>query len=181
MLAALTRAPSRYSPEANLKVAQTRAAMVIDLLLEDGQINEEQAKKAKANPAKPVLKEGTESANYFADFVMDQLTKLDIRPNQDLVVSTTIDTRLQTVAQKTLTAVLDKDGKGRAVTQGALVAMEPSGAIRSIVGGRDYTRLDLQPLLSSPPPARLVVQTVRLPRGARTRPDARRHPRRRPL
>ncbi len=139
MLAALTRAPSRYSPEANLKVAQTRAAMVIDLLLEDGQINEEQAKKAKANPAKPVLKEGTESANYFADFVMDQLTKLDIRPNQDLVVSTTIDTRLQTVAQKTLTAVLDKDGKGRAVGQGALVAMEPSGAIRSIVGGRDYT------------------------------------------
>jgi len=139
MLAALTRAPSRYSPEANLKVAQTRAAMVINLLLEDGQINEEQAKKAKANPAKPVLKEGTESANYFADFVMDQLTKLDIRPNQDLVVSTTIDTRLQTVAQKTLTAVLDKDGKGRAVSQGALVAMEPSGAIRSIVGGRDYT------------------------------------------
>ncbi|MBL8783249.1 MAG: PBP1A family penicillin-binding protein [Alphaproteobacteria bacterium] len=139
MLAALTRAPSRYSPEANLKVAQTRAAMVVDLLLEDGQINEEQAKTAKANPAKPVLREGTESANYFADFVMDQLTKLDIRPNQDLVVSTTIDTRLQTVAQKTLTAVLDKDGKGRAVTQGALVAMEPSGAIRSIVGGRDYT------------------------------------------
>jgi penicillin-binding protein 1A len=139
MLAALTRAPSRYSPEANLKVAQQRANMVVDLLLEDGQINEEDAKKAKANPAKPVLKEGVESANYFADFVMDQLTKLDIRPNQDLVVTTTIDTRLQTVAQKTLTAVLDKDGKGRAVSQGALVAMEPSGAIRSLVGGKDYT------------------------------------------
>ena len=139
MLAALTRAPSRYSPEANLKVAQQRANMVVDLLLEDGQINEEDAKKAKANPAKPVLKEGVESANYFADFVMDQLPKIGIQPTQDLVVTTTIDTRLQTVAQKTLTAVLDKDGKGRAVTQGALVAMEPSGAIRSLVGGKDYT------------------------------------------
>ncbi len=140
MLAALTRAPSRYSPDANLKVAQQRAGMVVDLMLEAGQINEEQAKKAKENPAKPVLREGVESANYFADFVMDQLTKLDIRPNQDLVVRTTIDTRLQTVAQKTITAVLEKDGKGRAVTQGALVAMEPSGAIRSIVGGKDYTQ-----------------------------------------
>jgi penicillin-binding protein 1A len=139
MLAALTRAPTRYSPEANLKVAQARAAMVVKLLLEDGQINEEEARKARANPAKPVLKEGLESANYFADFVMDQLTKLDIRPNQDLVVRTTIDTRLQSVAQKTMAAVLDKDGKNRAVSQGALVAMEPSGAIRSIVGGRDYT------------------------------------------
>lgn len=140
MLAALTRAPSRYSPDANLKVAQQRAAMVVDLLLQDGQISEEEARKAKANPAKPVLKEGVESANYFADFVMDQLTKLDIRPEQDMVVQTTIDTRLQTVAQQTLTRVLDKDGKGRAVTEGALVAMEPNGAIRSIVGGRDYTQ-----------------------------------------
>jgi penicillin-binding protein 1A len=139
MLAALTRAPTRYSPEANLKVAQARAAMVVDLLLEDGQITAEEARKAKANPAKPVLKEGVESANYFADFVMDQLTKLGIGLKQDLVVRTTIDMRLQTVAQKMMTAVLDKDGKNRAVGQGALIAMEPTGAIRSIVGGRDYT------------------------------------------
>ena len=82
MLAALTRAPSRYSPEADLKLAQQRANLVVDLMLEDGQISDEDAKKAKAKPAKPVLKEGVESANYFADFVMDQLTKLDIAPRQ---------------------------------------------------------------------------------------------------
>ncbi|MBP6012384.1 MAG: PBP1A family penicillin-binding protein [Alphaproteobacteria bacterium] len=139
MLAALTRAPSRYAPDTNLKVAQTRAAMVVNLLTADGQINEEEARKAKANPAKPVLKEGVESANYFADYVMDQLTKLDIRPNKDLVVRTTIDTRLQTAAQKNLTAVLEKDGAKRGATQGAMIAMETNGAIRSIVGGRDYT------------------------------------------
>lgn len=139
MIAALTRAPSRFSPEVNLQLAQKRASMVIDLLLEDGKVTEDEAKKAKANPAKPALKEGVESANYFADFVMDQLTKLDIRPDKDLVVRTTIDRRLQTIAQKNLTRVLDKDGKNRAVTQGALIGMEPNGAIRSIVGGKDYT------------------------------------------
>ncbi|MCE9522843.1 MAG: PBP1A family penicillin-binding protein [Alphaproteobacteria bacterium] len=139
MLAALTRAPSRYSPEADLKLAQTRANMVVDLLYADGQLTDEAAKKAKAHPAKPVLKEGVESANYFADFVMDQLTKLDVTPGKDLIVRTTIDTKLQTAAQKNLTSIIDRDGKNRAVSQGALVAMEPSGAIRSLVGGKDYT------------------------------------------
>jgi penicillin-binding protein 1A len=140
MLAALTRAPSRYAPDTNLKVAQQRANLVIDLLHADGQISDEDARKAKAKPAAPVLKAGVESANYFADFVMDQLAKLDIRPDKDLVVQTTINTKLQTAAEQNLVKILDRDGKGRGVTQAALVAMEPNGAVRSIVGGRDYTQ-----------------------------------------
>src|SRR5262249_17158794 len=127
------------SPDANLKLAQTRAAMVVDLLLEDGQITEVEAKKAKDKPAQPVLKEGVESANYFADFVMEQLKALDISPNKDLVVKTTIDTKRQPTAQEALTKVLEKDGTKRAVGQGALIAMEPTGAIKSLVGGKDYT------------------------------------------
>ena len=140
MLAALTRAPSRYSPDANLKLAQERAAMVVNLLYEQGYIDEEQAKKAKAHPAKPVIKPELESANYFADFVMDQLKALDITPNKDLIVRTTIDIKLQGMAQKTMTKILDRDGAKRNVTQGAMIAMEPTGAIRSIIGGRDYTQ-----------------------------------------
>jgi len=139
MLAALTRAPSRYSPEANLKLAQQRAAIVVDLLFEQGQITEVEAQKAKTDPAKPVLKEGVESANYFADFVMDQLKILDITQNKDIIVRTTINTKLQAAAQDSLTKTLDRDGKGRAVAQGALIAMEPNGAIRSLVGGREYS------------------------------------------
>lgn len=139
MLAALTRAPSRYAPDTNLKVAQQRANLVIDLLHQDGQISDEDARKAKKKPAAPILKEGVESANYFADFVMDQLTKLDIRPDKDLVVQTTINTKLQTAAEQNLTKILDRDGKNRGVSQAALVAMEPTGAVRSIVGGRDYS------------------------------------------
>lgn len=138
MLAALTRAPSRYSPEADLKIAQQRAALVLDELLADGKITKEQADNAKAHPATPVLHEGTESANYFADFVMDQLAKLNVPLDKDLIVRTTIDTKLQTLAQKNLTTVLNRDGKSRGVTQGALVAMEPDGAVRSLVGGKDY-------------------------------------------
>jgi len=139
MLAALTRAPTRYSPAADLKIAQRRANMVVDLLREDGQINDEEAKKAKSNPAKPVLKEGVESANYFADFVMERLTKLDVTLGKDLVVRTTIDTNLQTVAEQNLRRQLEKEGAKRAVSQGALIAIEPTGAVRSLVGGLDYS------------------------------------------
>jgi len=140
MLAALTRAPSRYSPDANLKLAQERAALVINLMLQEGHITEEEAKKAKDKPAQPVIKPELESANYFADFVMDQLKALDITPNKDLIVRTTIDIKLQGTAQKTLAKVLDKDGARRNVSQGAIIAIEPTGAIRSLVGGKDYTQ-----------------------------------------
>ena len=139
MLAALTRAPSRYSPDANLKLAQERAALVLDLMVEEGHISEGEARKARANPAKPVIKPELESANYFADYVMEQLKALNITPNKDLIVRTTIDIRLQGTAQKALQKVLDGDGAKRNVSQGALVAMEPSGAVRSLVGGKDYT------------------------------------------
>jgi penicillin-binding protein 1A len=140
MLAALTRAPSRYSPEANLKLAQERAAVVLDLMVEEGHITAAEARGAKANPAKPVIKPELESANYFADFVMEQLKTLSITPNKDLVVRTTIDIRLQGIAQKAIMNAIDAEGARRNVTQGALVAMEPSGAVRSLVGGRDYTQ-----------------------------------------
>lgn len=140
MLAALTRAPSRYSPDANLKLAQRRAALVVRLLLQQGFITEAEANKATAHPAKPVIKPEIESANYFADYVMDQLKALDITPNKDLIVRTTIDIKLQGVAQKTISRILDKDGAQRNVGQGAMVTMEPTGAIRSLVGGRDYSQ-----------------------------------------
>jgi penicillin-binding protein 1A len=140
MLAALTRAPSRYSPDANLKLAQERASLVVTLLYQQGYISEGDATKAKAHPAKPVIKPEIESANYFADYVMDQLKALDITPNKDLIVRTTIDIKLQGVAQKTITRLVDKEGAKRNVSQGAMIAMEPSGAIRSLVGGKDYSQ-----------------------------------------
>jgi penicillin-binding protein 1A len=113
---------------------------VVTLLYQQGYISEGDATKAKAHPAKPVIKPEIESANYFADYVMDQLKALDITPNKDLIVRTTIDIKLQGVAQKTITRLVDKEGAKRNVSQGAMIAMEPSGAIRSLVGGKDYSQ-----------------------------------------
>ena len=57
----------------------------------------------------------------------------------DLIVRTTMDRRLQAIAEEELSGVLLRRGAPRNIGQGALVSMSPTGAIRSLVGGRDYS------------------------------------------
>ncbi|MCX7899321.1 MAG: penicillin-binding transpeptidase domain-containing protein, partial [Methylocystis sp.] len=57
----------------------------------------------------------------------------------DIVVSTTIDLRMQMAAEGALTQALNEKGEQFGVSQGALVALDPNGAIRALVGGRDYS------------------------------------------
>ena len=63
--------------------------------------------------------------------------------------------------------------------QGALVTLDRDGAVRAMVGGRDYVEFELQPRHPGEPPAGLVVQAVRLSGRARSGLPARHHGRRR--
>ena len=75
---------------------------------------------------------------YFADWAAEQ-AQASIPEGTDAVVRTTLDPRLQAVAEARLAAVLDGPGAAAGVTQGAVVALEAStGAVRALVGGRDY-------------------------------------------
>src|ERR1044072_4011588 len=60
------------------------------------------------------------------------------RYDENIVVETTIDLALQAAAEKALTEELDQKGQKYQVEQGALVAMTPDGAVRALVGGRNY-------------------------------------------
>ena len=52
---------------------------------------------------------------------------------------TTLDARLQAIAEARLAALLDGPGAAAGVTQGAVVALDAAtGAVRAMVGGRDY-------------------------------------------
>jgi penicillin-binding protein 1A len=57
----------------------------------------------------------------------------------DLVITTTLNSRFQKLAQATLTARLKRDAKRSAASQGALIAMSPDGAVRAMSGGRNYS------------------------------------------
>ena len=59
-------------------------------------------------------------------------------PPLDLAVTTTIDPRLQEAADRVVNFWLEREGARRNVSQAALVAMAPDGAILAMIGGRDY-------------------------------------------
>ncbi|MGP8233533.1 MAG: transglycosylase domain-containing protein [Methylovirgula sp.] len=138
MLAGLMKAPSRYAPNHNLAAATDRARDVVNAMLEQGFITKPMAELALAQPARPVKLNGG-TINYVADYVMDQLDALVGPVDEDIAVHTTISAPLQTAAEQALRDALSAKGAHYDVSQGALVALDPDGALRALVGGRDYS------------------------------------------
>ena len=138
MLAGVVKSPSRLAPSRNPDGAERRARAVLAAMTELGFVTETMAKSALAQPAHAIKTAGTGSLNYVADWIMDVLDDLVGRVEQDLVVETSIDPTLQATAEKALTDELALKGQKLDVAQGALVAITPEGAVRAMVGGRNY-------------------------------------------
>ncbi|SER51343.1 penicillin-binding protein 1A [Faunimonas pinastri] len=139
MIAGLLKGPSYYSPMRNLKRARTRAALVVNAMAEEKYISQAQAKQALAQPAQIATAHLAKSENYVADWVMDQIPGYIGNISGDIVVQTTIDMTLQRAAEKALVDGIDKEGKKYNVSQAALVSMDGTGAVRALVGGKDYS------------------------------------------
>ena len=138
LLAGLMKSPTRLAPDHNLKGANERAAEVITAMAEQGHITEAMAKAALANPAEVKHDKGAGSINYAADYVMDALNNTIGAIDEDIVVTTTINLKMQGEAERALTEELNAKGAKFGVEQGALVALDPMGAIKAMVGGRNY-------------------------------------------
>ena len=138
LLAGLMKSPTKLAPNRNLKGANQRAAEVITAMAAQGYITQAEAKAALSNPAEVVNSKGAGSVNYAADYVMDALDDLVGAIDEDIVVTTTIDPRLQSAAERAVTGVLDAKGAKFHVGQGALVALDPDGGVKALIGGRNY-------------------------------------------
>ena len=138
MLAGLMKAPTKLAPNRNLEAAIDRAAQVVNAMREEHYITEGQAELALADPAQVIRPPGAGSLNYAADYVVDTLDDSIGAVDEDIVVHTTINRTLQAEGEAALTEELDRKGGKFGVSQGALVAMDPDGSIRALIGGRDY-------------------------------------------
>jgi penicillin-binding protein 1A len=138
MLAGLVKSPSRLAPSRNPTGAERRAQAVLAAMTELGFVTETMAKTALAQPARAVKPAGAGSVNYVADWIMDVLDDLVGRVEQDLVVETSIDPILQAAAEKALIDELTLKGQKFDVAQGAIVAISSDGAVRAMVGGKNY-------------------------------------------
>jgi penicillin-binding protein 1A len=138
LLAGLVKSPSRLAPTRNFDGAEKRAQVVLNAMAEMKFVTHTTARIAMARPPRILAQASTGSVNYVADWVMDALNDALGHVDEDIVVQTTIDAGLQASAEKTLTEELAQKGDKSGVAQGALVAMTPDGAVRALVGGRNY-------------------------------------------
>jgi penicillin-binding protein 1A len=138
LLAGLVKAPSRLSPARDPKAAEQRAQLVLAAMRDQGMIGEKQMASAMSAPPTRVASYWSGSENYVADEIMSELPDLIGEVRSDIVVQTTVDLELQSVAENAIHRLIEEDGKKRHVSQGALVSIDNTGAVRAMVGGYDY-------------------------------------------
>ncbi len=138
VLAGLLKAPSRLSPARDADAANARAQLVLAAMREQGFITDSEVKTAMSQTPASAKSYWSGAGHYVADMVMDQLPGLIGDVKEDVIVDTTIDKSLEKKAEQSLVDVLDKEGGKLDASQAALVSIDGTGAIRALVGGRDY-------------------------------------------
>jgi penicillin-binding protein 1A len=144
LLAALIQNPTANDPLLHPKIATERRNLVLGKLLEQGYIDSFEYQLADSKPLLPRDRaigfpaEKKTIANYFVDYVRQQLINVYGRQRAlggGLRVYTTLNPRMQRLALKAVRATLPKRRP-----EAALVAINPpTGEVRAMVGGRDYT------------------------------------------
>nr|WP_246544088.1 PBP1A family penicillin-binding protein [Ancylobacter dichloromethanicus] len=143
MLAGLFKAPSKFAPHVNLPAARGRASVVLDNLVEAGFMTEGQVFGARRNPATPVDRKQDDLPEYYLDYAFDQVKRIvETLPRsyaeRSFIVRTALDPNIQKAADTAIRDSLRQFGKDYGTKQSAMVVMEPNGAVRAMVGGRDY-------------------------------------------
>jgi penicillin-binding protein 1A len=138
LLAGLMKGPSRYSPLSDKARAERRATVVLDEMVENRAITDEQRSLAFATPVRVSPTLASQRAQYFIDWIDEEVRALVGQPTEDLVVETTLDLPVQTGAERAVRQITARDGATRGVQQAALVAMDGEGRVRAFVGGADY-------------------------------------------
>jgi len=138
MLAGLVKSPSRLAPNRNPEGAEKRTEIVLAAMADAKFITDAQAKASIGHLAIAVKPAGAGTINYVADWIGEVLDDLIGQIDESVRVETTIDPRLQSVAEAAVIDELAATSVKFNVSQGALVAMTPNGAIRAMIGGRNY-------------------------------------------
>ncbi len=140
ILAGLVKAPSRLAPTRDPGAAEARAQVVLAAMAEQDLITDKDAARAMSVPASIAAPRMDGAAGYVADWVVDQLDELIGKVEKDIVVDTTIDPILQAEAEQALVSGLRENGTKLGVSQGAMVSLDPQGAVRALVGGKSYAQ-----------------------------------------
>jgi len=132
IIAGLVKAPSNYSPSADAQAAVGRAGVVLSVMQQNGVITAAQAAEAAPDKVKLAPEPKQNSVRYFTDWALPQLDSMIDEGSEPIEVWTTLDLAMQRQADEAVRA------NTPANAQGALVSMDRDGAVRAMVGGKDY-------------------------------------------
>lgn len=139
VVAGLLKAPSKYSPAQHPKRAQARAKTVLMTMVEAGFIKEYQTYLEQgAKELSSITLKQNQGAKYFADWIYESIPSIIGPVDKDIVVITTLDIDTQLHAEKTALEHLESMGKELKTSEVSFLAMTPNGAIRAMVGGKNY-------------------------------------------
>jgi len=139
MLAGMLKAPSRYNPLNDKTLARDRATLVLQNMVATEFISTDVADAAATMTAPSVSGEARgQIGQFYADWVLDQVSSFVGFSDQDLVVETTLDPHQQRLAEADLAKTIAEMGPKQNASQAALVAMTPEGAVKAMVGGVSY-------------------------------------------
>jgi penicillin-binding protein 1A len=139
-LAGVLKAPTNYNPARNPEDAMARAKLVLNNMVDEGFITREEAQDAIDNPTKAASSDFTPATQYAVDWITNQLPLLIKKQSQSLIIETTLEPNIQAQAENVLRKRIADNAKKLNVSQGAVVTMDGTGAIRALVGGRSYKR-----------------------------------------
>jgi len=141
VLAGLLKAPSRYSPHNDPKLAIERSNLVLNSMIEAGYIKKSDIKNEGIVISLPNKRANDERiARYFSDWVVSGLDDLIGVSGIDMIVQTTLDLSSHRRAEKALTSAIDNTDEMRFVSQGAILVMQPDGAVTTMIGGYNYNQ-----------------------------------------
>jgi penicillin-binding protein 1A len=140
ILAAVLKAPTTYNPITHPEAAHERAKQVLADMAENGYITRDEAKRAITEPAAVKAADYIPATQYIVDWANELLPDLVRNYDKSIVVETTIDPYLQSIAEKSLRNHLNKEGADLGVKQGAVVLLDTAGAVKAMVGGKSYLR-----------------------------------------
>jgi 1A family penicillin-binding protein len=150
LLAGLPKSPTNYNPFQHYDRALQRRDIVLDRMVQAGFISRLEFNKAsEVKPRLHKLRIDARSGSYFLDALIKDLIQEygeDVVFHGGIRVYATIDTRLQSFARNAIKQGLERmdslmglGPKENNRPQGALVAIDTgSGAVKAMVGGRDY-------------------------------------------
>jgi penicillin-binding protein 1C len=144
LLAGIPQQPANLDLFTNFDAAKARQRVVLDMMVRHGFLSQPEADKIHAEPValNPAPDQVPNAAPHFTQYVWDVLDSRlgeGVAVRSGLVVTTTLDLKMQELAQKTVARKVKELKPKHDLNNASLVAMRPeSGEILAMVGSADF-------------------------------------------